>query len=262
MGTRTLSIQVSVGVIQTLTVDKKKVVLGKDDTEQVKLTASYPDDTTKDVTGQAAWTTSSAAIAEVYQGKITAVGPGTATVSATYEGKTVTVSVEVDQAQTLSVDPRLLVLAVGETAEIKLTSTDSAGNSSRVTSDAVWSSSSVKIADVVDGKVTGLSNGRATITARYSNKSVSIPVDVDTLKYLKTDVVQLVMNKGETVQVTAIATYMDGTEQNVTKPALWTTSRLLVADVKDGLIKATGSGKATIYVTYGGKKTPIVVTVR
>lgn len=345
MGTRTLSIQVSVGVMQTLSVDKKKVVLGKDGSETVKLTAVYPDGTSKDVTAQAAWTTSSAAIAEVFQGKITAVGPGSTTVSATFEGKTVTVSVEVDQAQTLSVEPRMLILNVGETADIILTSTDSAGNSSRVTSGAVWSTSSVRVADVVDGRVTGVSSGRATITAkyggksisipvevgivtkleadrrfvsvkskqsvqvvltatfsdgrtldvtsmadwrtsnykaadvskglitgiaygkstvtaRYGNRSVSIPVDVDTLKYLKTDVVQLVMNKGETLQVKAIATYMDGSEEDVTKPALWTTSRLLVADVKDGVIKATGSGKATIYVQYGGKKTPIVVTVR
>jgi hypothetical protein len=85
---------------------------------------------------------------------------------------------------------------------------------------------------------------------------------VDVLKYLKTDVVQLVMNKGETKQVKAVATYMDGTEQDVTKPALWTTSRLLVADVKDGIIKATGSGKAIITVTYGNKSTKIVVNVR
>jgi len=28
------------------------------------------------------------------------------------------------------------------------------------------------------------------------------------------------------------------------------------------VIKATGAGKATIYVSYGGKKTPIVVTVK
>jgi len=345
LGTRTLSIPVSVGVLQSLSVDKNKLVMSKGDSEQVKLTASYPDGTNKDVTDQAVWSSASAAVAEVYQGKITAVGAGTTNITATYNGKTVNISVEVDQAQSLSAEPRLLVLAVGETAEIKLTATDSAGNTARVTGDAVWSSANVKIADVVNGSVTGLSSGRTTITAkyggksvsipvevgiltkleadkhfvslkskqavqvtltatfsdgrtmdvtsmadwksgnyktadvskglitgvaygkttvtaRYNNKSVSIPVEVDVLKYLKTDVVQLVMNKGETKQVKAVATYMDGTEQDVTKPALWTTSRLLVADVKDGIIKATGSGKAIITVTYGNKSTKIVVNVR
>ncbi|CAM3488728.1 hypothetical protein EDM52_18915 [Brevibacillus invocatus] len=345
LGTRTLTIPVSVGVMQTLTVDKKKLVLAKDDSETVRVTASYGDGTTKDVTEQAAWSSSSAAVAEVHQGKITAVGTGVTTISATFDGKTVTVTVEVGQAQSLAIDPRLLILTVGESADLALTATDSAGDSRKVSADAEWSSSNVKIADVAQGRVTGLTSGRVTITAkyggksisipvevgivtkleadkrfvtlkskntaqvsliatlsdgrtmdvtsaaewrtsnykaadvskglisgiafgkstvtaRYSGKTVSIPVDVDTLKYLKTDVVQIVMSKGEVKQVTATATYMDGSEQNVTKPALWTTNRLLVADVKDGVIKATGSGKATIYVQYGGKKTPIVVTVR
>ncbi|GED60816.1 Ig-like domain-containing protein [Brevibacillus formosus] len=344
-GTRTVNISVSVGVMQTLTVDKKKIVLGNGKSETVKLTAAYADGTTKDVTDTATWSTASAAVAEVMNGKITATGAGKTTVTGTFDGKSVTIAVEVDQATNLSVDPRMLILNVNESKDIKLSATDSAGNSDNVTNDAEWSSSSLKVADVVNGRVTGLSNGRATITAKYggksisipvevgivskleankrfvstksnsnvqvsltatfsdgrtmdvtnladwktsnykvadvtkglvsgraygkatitakyNDKSVSIPVDVDTLKYLKTDVVQLVMSKGETKQVKAIATYMDGSEQDVSKPALWTTSRLLVADVKDGVIKATGSGKATIYVQYGGKKTPIVVTVR
>ncbi|KQL48384.1 hypothetical protein AN963_00760 [Brevibacillus choshinensis] len=344
-GNRTVTIPVSVGVLQTLTVDKKKLVMSNGKSETVNVTAAYADGTSKNVNEQAAWTSSSAAVAEVNQGKITATGSGKATITATFDGKTVTIAVEVDQATTLSVDPRLLILTVNESADIKLTATDSAGNTSNVTTDAEWVSSAIKIADVANGRVTGLTNGRvtitakyggktitipvevgivtkleadkryasiksnttaqvtltatfadgrtlnvtsladwrtsnykvadvakgqisgrafgkATITAKYNDKSISIPVDVDTLKYLKTDVVQIVMAKGETKQVTATATYMDGSEQNVSKPALWTTSRLLVADVKDGVIKATGSGKATIYVTYGGKKTPIVVTVR
>ncbi|UKK97263.1 Ig-like domain-containing protein [Brevibacillus brevis] len=344
-GTRTVNISVSVGVMQTLTVDKKKIVLGNGKSETVKLTAAYADGTTKDVTDTATWSTASAAVAEVMNGKITATGAGKTTVTGTFDGKSVSIAVEVDQATNLSVDPRMLILNVNESKDIKLSATNSAGNSDNVTNDAEWSSSSLKVADVVNGRVTGLSNGRATITAkyggksisipvevgivskleadkrfvstksnsnvqvtltatfsdgrtmdvtnladwktsnykvadvtkglvsgrafgkatvtaRYNDKSVSIPVDVDTLKYLKTDVVQLVMSKGETKQVKAIATYMDGSDQDVSKPALWTTSRLLVADVKDGIIKATGSGKATIYVQYGGKKTPIVVTVR
>ncbi|MFD2370048.1 Ig domain-containing protein [Brevibacillus sp. GCM10020057] len=344
-GGRTVTIPVSVGVLQTLTVDKQKLVLNNGKSETVQVTATYADGTTKKVNEQASWTSGSVNVAEVYQGTITAKGAGKTTVSATFEGKTVSIAVEVDQATTLTVEPRLLILTVNETAELKLLATDSAGNTSNVTADAEWASSAIKIADVANGRVTGLTNGRATITARYggksitipvevgivtkleadkryasiksnttsqvtltatfsdgrtmnvtsladwktsnykvadvanglitgraygkatvtaryNDKSVSIPVDVDTLKYLKTDVVQIVLNKGETKQVTATATYMDGSEQNVTKPALWTTSRLLVADVKDGVIKATGSGKATIYVTYGGMKTPIVVTVR
>ncbi|GEB30660.1 MULTISPECIES: Ig-like domain-containing protein [Brevibacillus] len=346
-GTRSITIPVSVGVLQSLTVDKKSVVLSKGDSQEVKLTATYADGTVKNnINEQATWTSTSAAVAEVNAGKITAIGSGKATITGSFEGKSVTVTVEVDQAQTLTINPRILIINVNDTASIELKATDASGATIDVSKTADWTSTNLKVADVENGKVRGLANGRATITfkygsksvslpvevgivtkleadkrfvslksngggvqitltatmsdgrtmdvtnmadwkvsnykiadvskglvkglafgkatisAKYSDKSVSIPVDVDTLKYLKTDVVQVVMSKGESKQVSAIATYMDGTEANVTKPALWTTSRLLVADVKDGIIKATGSGKATIYVSYGGKKTPIVVTVR
>lgn len=346
-GTRTINIPVSIGVLQSLTVDKKSLVLSKGASQEVKLTATYADGTVKNnINDQATWTTSSGAVAEVNAGKITAVGSGKATITGTFEGKSVTISVEVDQAQTLTVNPRLVIMNVNDTVAVELKATDSSGATVDVSQTAEWTSSNLKVADVENGKVRGLANGRATITfkyggksvtlpvevgivtkleadkrfvslksngssvqikltatlsdgrtmdvtsladwkisnykvadvskglvkglaygkstitAKYNDKSVSIPVDVDTLKYLKTDVVQIVMNKGETKQVKAIATYTDGSEADVTKPALWTTSRLLVADVKDGVIKATGSGKATIYVSYGGMRTPIVVTVR
>src|SRR5690606_18186330 len=67
---------------------------------------------------------------------------------------------------------------------------------------------------------------------------------------------------GEQVQVKALATYTDQTEEDVTKPALWVSSKITVVTVKDGIVKANGKGKATITVSYGDKKTKIVVEAK
>lgn len=58
-------------------------------------TAAYDDATTADVTASAAWASSDAAVATVSAGYVTGVAPGTATVTATYQGQTDTSAVTV-----------------------------------------------------------------------------------------------------------------------------------------------------------------------
>ncbi|MCD9023696.1 Ig-like domain-containing protein [Cohnella silvisoli] len=60
-----------------------------------KVTAAYEDGKIPDVTAAATWTTSQASVAKVDKGVITAVGKGSATIKAVYEGKTITVRVSV-----------------------------------------------------------------------------------------------------------------------------------------------------------------------
>ncbi|MGE5704166.1 MAG: Ig-like domain-containing protein [Clostridia bacterium] len=345
-GKRLLTIPVNVGLVKSLTADQTKVVLAKDKTSKVKVTVEYADGLKKDVTDQATWATGQASVATVENGLITAVGSGKTTVTATFEGKTVSIAVEVDQAQTLSANYKLIVMSTGETKQIVITAVAADGKSRDVTEEAEWVSGNQLAVEVTKGLVRGLANGKSTviakyggqsisipvevgivtrmdlnkrflnfktgdtlylkltvtlsdgstkdvsadaewktgnykvadidskglvtatgpgktnITVRYANKMMTVPIEVDVLKYLKTDVVKVEMKVGETKKVKATATFTDGTETDITIPALWTTSRILVADVKDGIIKATGQGTTTISVSYAGKRTTVVVIVR
>lgn len=142
-----------------------------------------------------------------------------------------------------------------------MTATLSDGSERDVTDKAEWKSNSYKVAQVTKGKVKALSSGKARITAKYGSKTVTIALDVDTLKYLQTDKVTLTMKVGDKATVVATATYLDGSEANVSKPALWTSSRIATASVKDGIIQANGKGKATITISYAGVKTKVNVVV-
>lgn len=259
---QTVNISVEVDQAQTLSVNPVNLILEVNESQQLTLKATDLNGNEEDVTRIAEWSSSSTKVATVNFGLVSGLSSGKTTVTAKYGGKTVTIPVEVGMIQKLESNVRILSLKSGEQVNITLTAYLSDGRASNVTSLAEWKSSSYKIVDVANGVAKGIGYGKATLTAKYGGKSISIPVDVDTLKYLKTDYVKIEMKVGETKQVKAIATYMDGSDQDVTKPALWTTSKLLVADVKDGVIRAIGKGKATITVKFAGKSTKVEVTVK
>ncbi|MFP3380389.1 hypothetical protein SB767_29155, partial [Bacillus sp. SIMBA_069] len=111
--------------------------------------------------------------------------------TAKYGGKSISIPVEVGIVTKLEADRRFVSTKTGSTVNVVLTATFSDGRTMNVTSLADWKTSNYKVADVSKGQITGRAYGKSTVTAKYNDKTVSIPVDVDTLKYLKTDVVQL-----------------------------------------------------------------------
>lgn len=260
-GDRTVTIRAEIGLANDLRVDLSKVVVGVGESKQLTLTAAMADGTSKNVTGEAQWKSSAPAVADVVGGVVKGYSSGKATITAEYGGKSVSVQVEVDLVQKLEISKRILSLKSGEKAQLTVIATYSDGSEKDVTAEAEWRSGNYKVADVSRGTVTAVGYGKTTITAKYGTKSVSTQVDVNTVKYLQTDVVIVKMKVGETKQLRAIATYNDGTEADVTKAALWTSSRALRADVKDGLIRAHDKGKVTITVSYGGLRTKVSVTI-
>jgi len=64
----------------------------------------------------------------------------------------------------------------------------------------------------------------------------------------------LMVSEGSTSQLSAIATMSNGTTQNVTNQATWTSSNALIATVSaTGLLTGVGSGTADITATYRGQ---------
>ncbi|NTZ18945.1 hypothetical protein EXW96_15595 [Paenibacillus sp. JMULE4] len=258
---KTVTFTVQVDMADKLTANPAFLHFDLNETRAITLNATDANGTVKDVTAEADWTSSNTAIVTVDKGTVTPVSRGKATITAKYGGKTVSISVEIGVVQTLEVDKRFISTKSGSTEQITLTATLSDGSKKDVTASAQWKSSNYKIANVNNGLVTGVSAGNATISVSFGGKSIAIPTEVDKLKYLKTDVVKVELKQGATAKVKATATFADLSEEDVSVPALWTSSNIRVADVKDGIIKATGKGKATVTVSYAKKKTTVYVIV-
>ena len=134
---------------------------------QITATVSPADATDKDLT----WTSSNPAVATVNTlGEVTALSAGTTIITATTNdgGKTATLDVTVSElvaaSVTLNIDDDIVI--VGESLQLTATINPSYVSDATIT----WTSSDDAVASVDQtGKVTGLSEGTATITATTVN---------------------------------------------------------------------------------------------
>lgn len=123
------------------------------------------------------WTSSDATVASVSNGVVTANKVGTATITATAEGKTATCTItvvpETIPAEKVELDKTTAELVAGK--ELNLTGVVTPATS---TDNIVWTSSDETIAKVVDGKVTALKAGTVTITATAGTKSATCTITI------------------------------------------------------------------------------------
>lgn len=258
---KTVTITVQVDMASVLKASPSFITLDLRETRTVTLTSIDENGKAADVTNTAEWSSSNTAIAQVEKGNITSLAYGKATITAKYGGKTVSIPVEIGSILDLIPNKRYIPMKTGGEFKVRLMATTAEGTTKDVSTQAQWKSNNYKLVEVEGGLIKAISSGSTSITATFGGKSVSIPIDVDNIKYLKTDLVTVKMKTGETMRVKALATFFDGTEEDVTVLGLWSSSNIRVADVKDGFIKAVEKGKATITVAYGNKRTVVAVNV-
>ncbi|UBO73676.1 beta strand repeat-containing protein [Aeromonas rivuli] len=242
-------------------------------TAQLAATGSYSDGTTVDVTASVSWVSSDPAVATVsLTGLVTAVGPGTATITGTLDGQTVTLVVTVTNATLnpngLSISTPPLTLAAGLTAQLAANGSYDDGSSLDVTASVSWTSSDPLVATVSpSGLVTAVAPGTAIITGTLSGETATILVTVTSAVLnpggLTITVPPLTLAAGLTGQLTATGSYSDGSSVDVTADVSWTSSNPAVATVglNTGLVTAVLPGSATITSTLDGQSVTLPVTV-
>ncbi len=233
-----------------------KVTLSKSTLELKKGTSET---ITAKARGTVEWSSSNTAVATVSNGNITAVGYGTATITATQEdGLTATCTVKA--VASTSVTLNKTTASINKGSKLTLTATMAPTN----TTDAVaWSTdkpaiATVSSAGVVEAKAVGTAIITATTTSgRTATCTITVtsPATKVTLNKTKTDV-----NKGKKVTLTATVTPADSTDSKIT----WKSSKTSVATVSDkGVVTGKAAGTATITATTAnGKTATCKVTVK
>jgi hypothetical protein len=153
-------------------------------TLQYKATGTYSDNSTQDLSALAAWTSSSASVATIATGGLaTAVGAGTATITATSGTVSGTAMLTVDVVpvlQSIAVAPPSPAILATATQQFTATGTYSDGSTQNLTSSATWSSSSTSVATIAAGGLaTGVAAGTTTITAASGTVSGTTPLTVN-----------------------------------------------------------------------------------
>ena len=160
-----VTVEAKVIPVEGVTVDKETLEMVEGDEATLAATVAPEEATDKTV----AWSTSDEAVATVdAEGKVTAVAPGTATITVTTtDGEktatcAVTVSAKVIPVESVALDKETLEMVEGDEATLAATVAPEEATDKTVK----WTSSDETVATVdADGKVTAVKAGTATITA-------------------------------------------------------------------------------------------------
>ena len=215
------------------------------------------------------WSSSDRSVATVDKtGTVQGLKPGTATVTATAEGKSgtcaVTVKAKAVNVTEVTLDKTELTLTEGETETLTATVKPDNADNRKVT----WISDKTEIATVDGaGRVTAVKAGEAvvTVTTEDGGKTASCKVTVKAKTVSVTEVTldktELTLTEGETETLTA--TVKPDNADN--KKVKWSSDKTDVATVDGaGRVTAVKAGEAVVTVTTedGGKTASCKVTVK
>jgi uncharacterized protein YjdB len=209
------------------------------------------------------WSSSNGNVATVSaSGVVTAVGAGSATISATSEGKTgsagVTVTAPIAPVATVAVALGTSSVVAGGGTQATATLRDAQGNT--LTGRSVtWSSSNPSVATVSGtGAVSAVAPGTASITATSEGKTGAATLTVTTRPVARIDLnpmtVNLDLSSKRSMSVTAIAYDVSGTPI-ADAPLTWGTSDPSIATAAGsstgGTVTGNKVGQATLFVSAG-----------
>jgi uncharacterized protein YjdB len=256
--TGSTSITVGPPTLVSITVSPNQASLPSGESEQLTATGKFTDGSTQDLTQSATWMSSGPAVASVSPtGAALAKTVGTATISATSGTVTGNASLAVTPAVVIAVNviPAILSLPVGSGSQLQAMATLSDGTQQAVTSSVTWQTSQSAVATVnAQGYATAVGKGVAQLSAAYQGMAggASITVGPPALVSITVSPNQASLPVGETDQLTATGKYTDGSTQNLTQSATWSSSGPTVASVSPaGAAVAKAVGTATISATSG-----------
>jgi uncharacterized protein YjdB len=237
--------------------------------------ATLKDSTGNPLSGRTVvWASSNASVATVdATGLVTGVAAGSATISASSEGKSNASDLTVTAAppvavSTVAVSPSPVNVQVGGTVQMSAVTKDSNGNT--LTGRAIsWSSSNTSVASVsATGVVNGIAAGTAQITATSEGKSGNAAATVSAAAPVPVGSVSVApststISVGATVQLSA--TTRDANNNVLTgRVVSWSSANNNIASVNSasGLVTAVAAGTTQITATSEGKTGNSSVTVQ
>ena len=231
----------------------------------------FSDNTNQNITLDSTWASDNTAVATVSAGgAASAVSPGTANISATFNGVSGSAPLNVSTATlvSISVTPGSAILAPTTSINCVATGTYSDGTIQLITNVVTWTSSAPNVASVAGGNVTAQAPGNATITARLGGLSANCDIFVDGSRLTSIKIspkTASVVPQG-VVAFTATGTFADGNTQNLTAAASWTSSPASVATVSNvpatvGQATGINPGTAKITALFGGQAGTATLTV-
>lgn len=236
---------------------------------QFAAVAHYPDNTEKDITWFATWSSSDVNVAKIDPSRM-AVGTelGAANISAAIEdisGSTV-LNVSRDIVS-IKVTPASRSIVNGSVQQFTAMGTFSDKTVKDITTSVAWISSNTNVAfvDATGRTVAGNVAGIAVISASLGTKrgSARLKVRRELISITIMPESAMIM-AGDTQRFGAIGSYSDKTTQDLTEIVNWETSDISIAvsdQAQAGRVLGQNAGSATIRASFNGKSGSGTITV-
>lgn len=171
-----------------------------------------------------------------------------------------------EAVQSLRLEASSAPLIRGERVQLSAVAAYADGSERNVTADVQYSSSDNAVANITRyGLVTALSAGTASITASYGGQTAVYELTVQAVgaRSLRINGISSPIEAGSEHQLTVTALLSDGTTQDVTALAEYTSSSPHIADVDAaGNVTGLSAGSATITAAYGHLSATAPLTVQ
>lgn len=244
---------VSAAALTSIAVTPANPSIAKGSTQQFTATGTFSDTSTQNITSSVTWTSSRAAVATISgAGLATGITIGSSTIQAASGSitgaTTLAITVAAPTLNSIAVTPANPSIQNGATQQFTATGTYSDTSTQNITTAVTWSSTSTNIATISNtagsnGLATSVGTGSSTIKATLGGVSASTLLTATggtaTLKVLVVSPQNPIIIDANSAQAfTATGHYSDGTSQDLTNSADWSSSNTGVATVNS-------SGSAT-----------------
>ena len=273
--TASIDVKVNSAAPQSIAIAPNPVVLIAGQKAQLTVTATLTDGTSQDVTRTVTWSCSDSGVIQIdANGLASALKAGTSTLTASLSGAS---SGTITGNSTATVNPELLTvlqisghdasMPLGTSQQLTAVGTYNDGTVRDLTAAVSWSTSAPSILGVsATGAVAALALGSASVSASAGGITASMTVNVgdpvmSSIAIVPSDPSILV---SESVQLTAIATFSDGSTSDVTSTAAWTVDdpQILEIDHTTGNAIAFSPGTTAIEASQNGFTGTSSVVVR
>lgn len=273
------SVRVTNATLFSIAITPAAATIAAGTDQQFTARGTFSDGSQQDITTLVNWTSTDTTVATIENsagkdGLAKALKGGATTIGAALSGVSAIAALTVSPAtlQSIAIVATYLTIARNTTSQFTATGTYSDGSKQDITDQVTWTSSSPSVATIdnsgTDGLATGIIAGTTTITGAYAGKSAQLTLTVTaaSLSSLAITPAAPTLVDGTTKALTVTGTFSDGSKQNLTTQANWSTDAPDVATVsnatgEEGVVKGESEGKATIVAALFSRAATVEVTV-
>jgi Bacterial Ig-like domain (group 2) len=232
-GSTALTVTVTTPTLVSIAVTPANPTIAMTATEQFTATGTFSDNSTQNLTSMAIWTSQTTTVATITSGGLaTAVAAGTSKIQAAsgaINGST-TLTVTAPTLVSIAVTPANPTIAMTATEQFMATGTFSDNSTQNLTSMAIWTSQTTTVATITSGGLAtavaaGTSKIQAASGAISGSTTLTVASSSATLQVLVVSPQNpVIADNGGTQTFTATGHFSDGSTQNLTTSATWTSS--------------------------------------